>query len=77
MKISYDSEVDGLSITFRDTTVTTRHLGDGIAADSDAEGQLAGIEILDPIKRFGGKETLRQVVIRRIESQPGGQIPWG
>ncbi len=26
MKISYDAEVDALSITFRDTTVTTKHL---------------------------------------------------
>jgi uncharacterized protein YuzE len=56
-------KVDALSITFRETTVTTKHLGEGIAADYDAEGKLAGIEILDAIKRFGGKETLRQVVI--------------
>jgi len=26
MRISYDAEVDALSITFRDTTVTTKHL---------------------------------------------------
>ena len=38
MKISYDSEVDALSITFHETTVTTRDLGDGIAADFDAQG---------------------------------------
>ena len=66
MKISYDAEVDALSITFRETTVTTKHLGEGIAADYDAQGQLAGIEILDAVKRFGGKETLRQVVIEGI-----------
>ena len=54
MKISYDSAVDALSITFRETTVTTKHLGEGIAADYDADGKLAGIEILDAIKRFGG-----------------------
>jgi uncharacterized protein YuzE len=65
-KISYDSEVDALSITFRETTVTTKHLGEGIAADYDADGKLAGIEILDAIKRFGGKETLRQVVIEGL-----------
>ena len=63
MKISYDPAVDALSITFRDTTVTTKHLAEGIAADYDAEGKLAGIEILDVIKRSGGKEALRQVVI--------------
>jgi len=32
MKISYDPEVDALSITFHDTTVTTKHLAEGIAA---------------------------------------------
>jgi len=30
MKISYDPEVDGLSIVFRETTVTTEHLAEGI-----------------------------------------------
>ena len=63
MRISYDAEVDALSITFRDTTVTTKHMAEGIAADYDADGKLAGIEILDAVKRFGGNETLRQVVI--------------
>ena len=36
MKISYDPAVDALSITFRDTTVTTKHLAEGIAADYHA-----------------------------------------
>ena len=63
MRISYDAEVDALSITFRETTVTTKHMAEGIAADYDADGKLAGIEILDAVKRFGGKETLSQVVI--------------
>ncbi|QLE58967.1 DUF2283 domain-containing protein [Nostoc sp. TCL26-01] len=66
MKISYDAEVDALSITFSETTVTTQHLAQGIAADYDAEGKLAGIEILDAVKRFGGQETLRQVIIEGI-----------
>ena len=35
MKIAYDPEVDTLSITFRETTVTTKHLVEGIAADYD------------------------------------------
>ena len=63
MRISYDAEVDALGITFRETTVTTKHMAEGIAADYDADGKLAGIEILDAVKRFGGKETLSQVVI--------------
>jgi uncharacterized protein YuzE len=66
MKISYDAEVDALSITFRETSVTTKHLAEGIAADYDAEGMLAGIEILDAVKRFGGQEVLRQVTIEGI-----------
>jgi len=47
MRITYDSEVDTLYIRFIETTVTTEHLAEGIAADYDAEGRLAGIEILD------------------------------
>jgi uncharacterized protein YuzE len=37
MKISCDAEVDALSITFREITVTTKHLAEGIAADYDSE----------------------------------------
>ena len=66
MKIAYDAEVDALSIIFRETTVTTKHLAEGIAADYDAQGRLAGIEILDALKRFGDAETLRQVVLEGI-----------
>lgn len=63
MKISYDSEADALSITFRETTVTTKHLAEGIAADYDSEGHLAGLEIMDVQKRFGGRETMQRVVL--------------
>ncbi len=66
MKITYDAEVDALSIIFRETTVTTKHLAEGIAADYDSDGQLVGLEILDAVKRFGGQETLRQVIIEGI-----------
>ncbi len=68
MKISYDAEVDALSITFRETTVTTKHLTEGIAADYDEEGLLSGLEILDAQKRFGGKETIREVLLEGLES---------
>ena len=50
MTITYDREVDALFIRFQETTVTTKHLGEGIALDYDAEGRLAGIEILDAMK---------------------------
>ncbi len=68
MKISYDAEVDALSITFRETTFTTKHLAEGIAADYDKDGRLAGLEILDAQKRFGGKETMRRVELEGLES---------
>lgn len=66
MKISYDPEVDALSITFRETTVTTQHLIEGIAADYDSQGRLVGLEILDAQKRFGGKETMEHVELEGL-----------
>lgn len=66
MKISYDAEVDALSIVFRDCTVTTQPLAEGIAAEYDAHGRLSGLEILDVVQRFGDKETLQEVVLEGI-----------
>ncbi len=66
MKISYDLEVDALSINFRDTTVTTQELAEGITAEYDAEGHLVGIEILDAAKRFGDPSTLRELVVEGL-----------
>ena len=63
MKISYDAELDALSIIFRETTVITKHVAEGIAVDYDSEGHLAGIEVLDLTKRFGGPGALRQVTL--------------
>ncbi|MDQ3604677.1 MAG: DUF2283 domain-containing protein [Gemmatimonadota bacterium] len=51
MTIVYDAEVDAVSITFRETTVTTKQFADGIAVDYDADRRLAGIEILDLSRR--------------------------
>lgn len=66
MKITYDPEVDVLYICFRETTVTTHHLTEGIAADYDSEGNLAGIEILDAIKQMGNKDIFKKVVLEDI-----------
>lgn len=66
MKITYDPEVDALYIQFLDTTVTTEQLADGIAADYDSDGRLAGIEILDALERFRGPRVLRQVVLEDV-----------
>ena len=63
MKISYDAEVDALTITFRETTVTTKHLAEGIAADYDCDGRLAGLEILNAKARFGDEQTFASVTL--------------
>ena len=66
MRITYDSEVDALYIRFHETTVTTEHLTESIAADYDADGHLAGIEILDVTKHLGGKDIFKQLVLEDI-----------
>ena len=66
MHITYDPEVDALYIRFEDATVTTKELTEGIAVDLDAEGKLAGIEILDCLKRFGDKSTFKKVTLEEI-----------
>ena len=65
MRITYDREVDALYIRFRDATVTTVHLADGIAADYDLDGNLAGLEILDALKRMG-PDILKQITFEDI-----------
>ena len=66
MKIRYDPEVDALSIVFRETTVTTADLADGITAEYDAKGRLVGLEVLDVTERFGDPSVLRQVTIEGL-----------
>lgn len=66
MRITYDHEVDVLYIRFLETTVTTQHLAEGIAADYDAEGHLAGIEIIDAKKRLGDPKAFKQVVLEDV-----------
>lgn len=66
MKITYDREVDALYIRFKETTVTTKHLVEGIAADYDSSGLLAGIEILDAMKRLGDPLIFKQVILEDI-----------
>ena len=66
MRITYDQEVDALYIRFKETTVTTKHLAEGIAADYDAEGRLAGLEILDAMKRLGDPTVFKQVTLEDV-----------
>ncbi len=66
MTITYDQHVDALYIRFRETTVTTKHLADGIAADYDSDGHLAGIEILDAMKRLGDPSVFGRVTLEDV-----------
>ncbi len=66
MTITYDREVDALYIRFKETTVTTKELGEGIAADYDADGRLAGIEILGAAKRLDDPAVFRRVTLEDI-----------
>lgn len=66
MKISYDSEVDVLYICFKETEVSTEHLAEGISADYDKDGNLAGIEILDASKILGDRDFFRQIIVDNL-----------
>jgi uncharacterized protein YuzE len=70
MRISYDSEVDALYIRFIETTVTTKHVAEGIAVDYAADGRIAGIEVLDARKRFGDEQILRRVILEDLVPVP-------
>ena len=66
MRIRYDAEVDALSIVFRDATVTTQELAEGVAGEYDEQGRLVGLEILDAAKRFGDPSTLQQIILEGV-----------
>ena len=68
MKVKYDSEADALYIELEATTVTTKRLDQDIAVDYNAEGHIAGIEILSAKERvFGGTEQ-RQVLLENLRA---------
>ena len=66
MKVTYDQEVDVLYICFKETTVTTKPLAEGIVADYDADGRLAGIEILDALKRLGDPAVFKKITLENV-----------
>ncbi len=66
MKIRHDADVDALSIVFRDRTVTTAELAEGITAEYDARGQFVGLEVLDAARRFGDPSVLSQIVLEGL-----------
>ena len=69
MRITYDSEVDAFYIRFIKTTVTTNHVAEGISVDYDADGRIAGIEILDAVKRFSSKDVFKKVTLEDLALQ--------
>jgi len=73
MKIIYDPEVDALSIQFRETTVTTQELADGIAVEYDEQGRLVGLEILDASQRLGDPSIFQQVILEGLG--PAATLP--
>ncbi len=66
MRITYDPEADALYIRFREAIVTTKHVAEGISADYDEEGNLAGIEVLEANRRLGDRQAFRKSVIDDI-----------
>jgi uncharacterized protein YuzE len=67
MRIRYDPEVDALSVVFRETTVTTKELADGIVAEYDAEDRLVGLEILDAAARLDDPATFREIILEGVD----------
>jgi len=64
--IRYDAEVDALSIIFRETTVTTTELAEGITGEYDEHGRVVGIEVLDAARRFGDPSVLSHVTLEGL-----------
>ncbi len=71
VQITYDAEVAALYIRFHEVTVTTKELGEGIAVDLDAEGRLAGIEVLDALTRLGDRDAFRSITTEDIALAKG------
>ncbi len=66
MKLRYDRDSDALTISFRDTPVNPRQLAEGILGEYDAQGQLAGIKILEAARRLGDITTCQRVVLEGL-----------
>lgn len=75
MRITYDAEVDALYIRFLNTTVTTKHVAEGIAVDYAADERIAGIEILDAKKRFNDPDALRSELLDDREEEADSSVP--
>ncbi len=63
MKIVYDPKSDALHIWLQETAVTAKEVAEGVSANYDRNGQLAGLEILDATRRLGGLDSLQQITL--------------
>jgi len=59
MKIKYDTEVDILRITFKDTDIEeSGEDTSGVILDFDVDGNVVGIEILQASKRIDNPQAI-------------------
>jgi len=57
VKITYDPEADALCIRLREVKLTDSvDIEPGVTVDLDAEGHIAGLEVLDASKRLTPEE---------------------
>lgn len=70
MHIRYDPEAGALSVSFRETTATTRELAAGIVGAFDADDQLVGLEIRDAGARLDGPAVPREVTLEGVTLGP-------
>lgn len=69
MRIKYDAVSDVIYFEFRDATVTTKRLTGDIAVDYDADGKVAGVEVLGAKKTvFGQQKELKVRLERPLQS---------
>ncbi len=66
MRITYDPAIDALYIEFTATEVRTQRVTADIALDFDADGALAGIEILDASAVVADPASLDAVTLERL-----------
>ena len=65
MKVSYDPEVDVLSILLSDAAVEeSDEEKPGLILDYDSNGNVVGIEILDASKRMGSPLSVEYAITR-------------
>lgn len=66
MKVTYDSEVDVLSISFSTATIEeSDESKPGVILDYDKAGNIVGLEILDASKRVENPASVEYAVVNQ------------